>query len=37
MADCLRMLRWFEFASDDLDSAKILVKYGLREANEPYN
>jgi HEPN domain-containing protein len=33
MDDRLHILRWFEFASDDLDSAKILVKYGLRKAN----
>jgi HEPN domain-containing protein len=31
--DNLHTLHWFEFAADDLDSANILAKYGLRKAN----
>jgi hypothetical protein len=33
MDDRLHILHWFEFASDDLDSAKILAKHGLRKVN----
>ena len=33
MVDRLHIFHWFEFASDDLDSAKILAKHGLRKAN----
>jgi HEPN domain-containing protein len=31
--DNLHALRWFEFADEDLDSAKILAKHGSRKMN----